>query len=270
VGASQELTARLRPNSPTEVEDATAFRHDAIAKLTYGPAPDGNLIAITAESSHAEVTFDESEITQPDAPVTVHNAGYYTASRADGSVFGVAAGARSIGWEYQSFGSWIIEGTSFAPRRVIVQSVGNETLNVPTSGLAVYSGRSAGVFHTGGSAALGIRGESYDTRASVQVDVDFAGGPSSLVYTMSATAVDDLSTEDVTFVARPGLNMRSVLDNASGSIDFIGRNVSTRGGMTGTVNGLFYGPRADEVGGTFSVNNRNTNSTYIGAFGARQ
>ena len=63
--------------------------------------------------------------------------------------------------------------------------------------------------------------------------------------------------------------MRSVLNNVDGSIDFIGRNVRTSGGMTGTVNGLFYGPGAEEVGGTFSVNN-GTNSTYIGAFGARQ
>jgi hypothetical protein len=61
------------------------------------------------------------------------------------------------------------------------------------------------------------------------------------------------------------LNMTGTLNYSPGSNQFSGA-VSTAGGMTGTAQGRFFGPAAEEIGGTFSVTGPGVQS-YGGAFG---
>jgi hypothetical protein len=61
------------------------------------------------------------------------------------------------------------------------------------------------------------------------------------------------------------LRMTGTLNYASGSNQFSGA-ISTDGGMTGSATGRFYGPAAQEIGGTFSATGPGVQS-YGGAFG---
>jgi hypothetical protein len=61
------------------------------------------------------------------------------------------------------------------------------------------------------------------------------------------------------------LNMSGTLSYVSGSNQFSGA-ITTTNGMTGSAKGRFYGPSAQEIGGTFSVTGSGVQS-YGGAFG---
>jgi hypothetical protein len=72
----------------------------------------------------------------------------------------------------------------------------------------------------------------------------------------------------------PSLNLSGTLSLASGSNGFSGAASTTGGGvgnapMTGTANGVFYGPQANEVGGAFWVSGGGV-TTYAGGFGGKR
>ena len=62
--------------------------------------------------------------------------------------------------------------------------------------------------------------------------------------------------------------MTGTLTYEAGSNQFTGP-VETTGGMEGTATGLFFGPAAQEIGGTFATRGEGVEA-YIGAFGAVQ
>ena len=66
----------------------------------------------------------------------------------------------------------------------------------------------------------------------------------------------------------PALNMTGTLEYEAEANHFTGP-VETTGGMEGTANGVFYGPAAEEIGGTFATQGTGVEA-YIGGFGAAQ
>ena len=62
--------------------------------------------------------------------------------------------------------------------------------------------------------------------------------------------------------------MTGELTYEAGSNQFTGP-VETTGGMTGMASGVFYGPAAEEIGGTFATQGTGVEA-YIGGFGAAQ
>ena len=62
------------------------------------------------------------------------------------------------------------------------------------------------------------------------------------------------------------LNMQGTLTYAAGSNDFSGSVSSS--GLNGNAKGRFYGPAANEAGGTFALTGSGVQA-YIGAFGAK-
>ena len=83
----------------------------------------------------------------------------------------------------------------------------------------------------------------------------------------TGTQVNDLSTP-AAFAAQPALDMAGTLEYEAGSNHFMG-TVTTAGGMMGRANGVFYGPAAEEIGGTFETRGTGV-AAYIGAFGAQR
>ncbi len=119
------------------------------------------------------------------------------------------------------------------------------------TGTATYEGLSAGIY---------IESEDvvFVTASDVEAVADFAG--LSIEFETTGTEVgDDLGS----VTEMPGLDMTGTLTYEAGRNQFTG-TVTTTGGMTGTANGLFYGPAAQEIGGTFITQG----ASYIGAFGA--
>ena len=121
------------------------------------------------------------------------------------------------------------------------------------SGLdAVYDG-----FAGGWIIADGI---ARDARAGVSLRTDF---DQIQVQTFGSQVLDSAGGS---FVDAPDIDL-------SGSGDVSGNGfaitVSTAGGTgSGPLTGRFYGPVAEEVGGTFEVIESGTGAIYLGAFGA--
>lgn len=103
-------------------------------------------------------------------------------------------------------------------------------------------------------------GSSYFTLANMNTTVNFATRQLSFMTSFSQQTPELVSS---TFV--PSLDMTGTLSYAPGSNQFSGPVTATNG-MTGTAQGRFYGPAAEEIGGTFSVTGPGVQS-YGGAFG---
>ncbi len=70
-------------------------------------------------------------------------------------------------------------------------------------------------------------------------------------------------------VADSSLNITGVLTYSPITNSFSG-GVSTAGGLTGVSSGQFYGPSAEELGGTFHFTQAGSVETFIGAYGAKR
>jgi hypothetical protein len=247
----------------TEVEVATAVETDATAEFTFNA--DTELSGVTARASDSDVTSPrvtftgtgvDGEITQFSTDAEDYNVGFYTAEKADGSASGVVASAVAHGWNYQSFGAWVIAANGPAPQHVVVQTGGavTEIGDVPPTGSAHYAGRSAGVLHN-------EAGQIFDTRSDVTADVDF--GTRDVEFATSGTSLNERGSE-LPPINGARFDLTGTLRYEAGSNRFMGMVTTVGSEQTGTADGVFYGPAAQEIGGTFAV------ESYIGAFGAAQ
>ena len=69
-------------------------------------------------------------------------------------------------------------------------------------------------------------------------------------------------------ISASDLNLSGTLAIAAGANKMSG-TVTTVGGMSGNANGKFYGPTANEVGGTYAVSGSNL-GTFVGGFGGKR
>lgn len=149
----------------------------------------------------------------------------------------------SLGFSYVTLGQWAsIDGAvtigSFVP-------IGFQTpgASIPTTGGATFIGFLAGLFAP-------------------------AGGTTPLVVGANATAVADFAGRSVSFstansqtsqlvpslppTSNAGLNLNGTLSYAAGSNQITG-TVTSANGMTGGAVARFYGPAAQEIGGSLAV-----------------
>jgi hypothetical protein len=174
------------------------------------------------------------------------------------------------GWSYQSYGVWI-SGYSGTSGTVGGGSAGSLTtgIAIPTSGTATFTGNTAGVY-------VNWAGQPYLTGSNLTLTTDFA----ARTLAFATTGTQALVTGGSSFVAANGLNMTGSLSYASGA-NLITGSIATAGqgpgsagnaaSMTGgTATGKFYGPAANEVGGTFAVRAASGVESYAGAFGAKR
>ncbi len=176
---------------------------------------------------------------------------------ADGTRYALAANPFAYGWDYQSFGVWTT-GAGTGSGTYGAMSVGAMTAGsaIPTSGTATYSG------YTGGRYVDGS-GAYFFTSSSMTASANFA--TRNIAFSTSGTQVTaDLSNSS----GNSGLNMSGTL-NYSAATNQISGSVTTGGGMSGSVNARFYGPSAQEIGGTFSLTGAGIEG-YSGAFGGKR
>lgn len=171
--------------------------------------------------------------------------------------YAIMADPGQIGWNYQSFGIWTT-GAGSGSGTFGAASVGSATPagSIPTSGTATYSGYAGGRH-------VASDGTYYYTLAAMSTSANFATRQLSFATPFTEETPDLVSTFDAS-----SLNMSGTLSYAPGSNQFTG-SVSTVGGMTGSATGRFYGPSAEEIGGTFSATGAGLQS-YGGAFGGKR
>ena len=168
------------------------------------------------------------------------------------------------GFDFSAYGWWSTptdRSTNIAGFGGVF-STGYETsaAAVPTSGLAVYSGSSVGLFY-GAYADEGL----FDTQSLVQATANF--GQRSISISSFATNAYRIGTNVQESAA--GLNFNGTATYSQGSASFAGTaRVSEAGWNQGALEGRFYGPNAEELGGTFSFTS--SNGKYLGAFGGRR
>lgn len=176
---------------------------------------------------------------------------------ADGSRRALAANPYDYGWNYQSFGIWTTgAGTGGGTYGVISVGAMTPDAAIPTSGVASYFGSAGGQY-------IDRSGRDYTTGADMRANVNFTNR--SIAFETSGTA----QTRDLINVSgNSGLDMRGNLSYSPSNNSIVG-GVSTRNGLNGSVTARFYGPSAQEIGGTFSLENGGIEG-YVGAFGGKR
>ncbi len=145
---------------------------------------------------------------------------------------------------------------------------GFETANIPvTQGTVEFTGQGRGYYNSP------IAGDSVLHYLNVTATVDFT--VDNIAFSTSNTCVTQPNCSGN--AQKYHLNMKGTLDYTAGTNSIAG-TVKTAGDdldfesntdgteLTGTANARFYGPNAEELGGTFSVSNEN--SSFTGFFGA--
>lgn len=236
-------------------------------------AKDGNVTAITINGLNTSVSGNSLNLTNGVATASgitqrIFNEGNETFAEVfDGEDFfekrifaatGFFDGnTGNLDFEYLTFGDWqqcngnrcnLSENAADTTGVIGAFVYGDATnpSNIPTIGNAVYTGFAEGL----ATNSLNPGGEF--TFAFVDAEVNFAN------------RTVNFSTENFGDISR---DMNGLLTYSAGSNRFSG-NVTTPGGGAGTVNGLFFGPTAQEIGGVFGV--VTGTDTHSGNFAAKQ
>ena len=223
----------------------------AQAKITTNDA--GTITSLTLSTPEQDsVKFNTSNAQS----AGIH--GITAAESNDGRNMVVAANPLDLGWDYQSFGVWLT-GYGTGAGTVGVASIGAATpaAAIPASGSATYTGYASGVY-------VDSIGQSFLALANMTANADFAAR--NVQFATSNTEVGNLNTS--TTMSKPDLNLSGTLSYAQGQNKIAG-NIQSVGGLSGKAAGQFYGPKAEEIGGTFLVRGAG-NAGYMGAFGGKR
>ena len=252
--ASGVVTAKLvnQPDSNT-----------SSANLTYGTSLPLKLTGLEIRTPQSNVSWRNGMGTQ-----TV-SCGTKTCSLTGDGATGVMINAlRSLAWNYQTFSYWL-HNTGRPANVAGALSVGNPTpvSAMPVAGSAVtYAGVSGGLYVDGS----GLLQEHAAVMAAV---VDAGAG--TIDFSTTGTTIRPWNSTGgfSSPPTPPQLNISGLLNIVAGANRFTGPvtmgPVATPT-MRGSVTGVFYGPGAEEIGGTFALTSTSGQIESItGSFGAK-
>ncbi|NVK42821.1 MAG: transferrin-binding protein-like solute binding protein [Oceanospirillaceae bacterium] len=220
------------------------------AKLSYDA--DGKLTRVSITTPYSSVVWDESrgDLIEVDSGVILLGNSTETA-------LGLAVDALELGWDYQTFGTWIT-GFETGSGRAGAFTIGAPTAGnrIPVNGSASFEGLAAGTYVDSG-------GEAYSTAGAMTVDANFLSR--QLDFSTSDTAKINLNT--LVESDANNLDLTGTLNYELGNNVFSGSVQGT--GLDGTAKGQFYGPDAEEIGGYFNLRGAGVEA-YRGAFGGRR
>lgn len=180
---------------------------------------------------------------------------YFTNQRS--TSIGILGNPYHWGYQYQTYGAWGAWGNVGVGGNAVSIGALSPSSGIPTSGSAVFTGGANGYLISGQN--------SYLTSSNMTATVNFA--TQSVVFSTSGT----------TAIGRIG---GAVVDaagsNLTGSMSYVsGRNlmtgsVTSSNGMSGNIIANFYGPAANEIGGTFGLTQSTTGSSLVGGFGGKR
>ena len=170
------------------------------------------------------------------------------------------------GTTYTAYGVWIQQqaGTSFVGGTAAFGVI-TPAAAVPAAGTATYSGKASGMFIDAGTL-------NHFSADMISV-VDF-GPARSVSFTTSNSRRQDPSLLGGP-VSDRNLDVGGTMNLAPGTNRFTGTIAGSvpvgQGGygMTGSANGNFYGPRAQEVGGVFLLSNPANTRLQAGGFAGK-
>jgi hypothetical protein len=166
---------------------------------------------------------------------------------------GSGADSAGLGFQYVSFGAWNSGPTQFSSSGIGASFAGQPApaSAVPSTGSARFTGNLIGIYSS-------PSGSHATARANVVLDANFSSrafGFASSNTTLSGSAA-------------PRLDLTGTLNYTPGSM-YSGTLRSAGGTLSGSTSGGFYGPRAEEAGGTFMLNSGGAEK-FTGAYGAKR
>ncbi|MCS4533103.1 transferrin-binding protein-like solute binding protein [Neisseria montereyensis] len=164
----------------------------------------------------------------------------------------------AIGWKYQTFAHYSDKDNNILDA---YQTIGIETPSgaMPASGTATYSGLTTAYLANGGT--------SRQLTADVKAVADFA--KKSLRFETSQSQLHDLQNNARVTTAAEDYNMKGLASWQANSNTFKG-SANTVNGMSGELNGKFFGTSAAEIGGTYGLKDSNNTQQLIGGYGAKR
>ena len=170
---------------------------------------------------------------------------------------GLFANPSTFSFDYQTYGIWgsygIATGNSFA----LSDGSASPTSAIPATGGLTFTGGSTGYF-------VDTNKFAYLTNATMVGTLSFNNR--TIIFTTTNTVIQGAPNGNVN--ANTNLNMTGVITYIAGTNNFIG-TVTTSSGMTGKINGKFYGPGVNEIGGTYAVYGAGI-GTLVGSFGGKR
>ena len=170
---------------------------------------------------------------------------------------GLFANPSTFSFDYQTYGIWgsygIATGNSFA----LSDGSASPTSAIPATGGLTFTGGSTGYF-------VDTNKFAYLTNATMVGTLSFNNR--TIIFTTTNTVIQGAPNGNVN--ANTNLNMTGVITYIAGTNNFIG-TVTTTSGMTGKINGKFYGPGVNEIGGTYAVYGAGI-GTLVGSFGGKR
>lgn len=248
-GSAQELTYTAGATGVTSTSAPSAAMD---ATFTEGLNGFGQISSLVIKNANRTVSFaaaggDTIGAWSGDSRLVYARASDWTRAA-------IAADPTKLGWAYQSFGVWQT-GVGAPTGSAGAASVGAATAGggVPASGTAVFGGMVGGIYLDAAGVDRWVSGE-------LAVGVDFAARTASV----ASTVLTDTSGKTYRDLAVSG-----TLAYQAGSNRLAGTLSTAR--LSGLANAQFYGPKAEEIGGTFILTPTAGNSLerFGGGFGAR-
>jgi hypothetical protein len=250
----------VKPNTTTVMSGISRTGRGSASSLTLDPVStnstaklnigaDGKVNGMSLLAPQSSVSF---------APGSVNCRPLGACAAGDGEKTGVVLNPATLGWNYQSFGVWAVNG---APMQVGAMSAGAVTpaTAVPTTGSATFTGHAGGFYFDG-------TGSRLTTDAQMSATANFSSR--TIDFSTTGTVVSTAANPAVTS-ARPELNLSGNLSYGSGSSQFSGNVGTANNALSGDASGRFYGPNAQEIGGVYGLSGSN-GARMVGAFGGKR
>jgi hypothetical protein len=250
-GISQPAAISFTDGSQTTVTAFTAGTVDTSARFSFTYDASRTLSGVKIESMQSNMSFGAAAGDSISCSATSCTAEDQAHTKLLAFVNSPAAG-----WNYQTFGFWGAEATSNTILSAFSAGSATPAGAVPQTGSALFAGRSMGMY-------VDPTGAYAGTNANMTANVNFQSR--SIAFSTNATTLNPSTAP----TAAPGLNLSGVFTYGAGSNQFNGTVVSANGTLNGSSTGQFYGPNAEELGGTYALSGSGT-MRMIGAYGGKR
>ena len=279
--SSTTTTTTSTPSTPTTIESFTAWSATTAnvpVAMTDGSSSTIDLLGnISQSDSSGSATFTRdanNSYTLISPTASVGNSAIFSAALGDTlqssftyadttalnkaqTTVGLFANPSTFSFDYQTYGVWgsygIATGDSFA----LSDGSASPTSAIPATGGLTFTGGSTGYF-------VDTNKFAYISNATMVANLSF--NTRTFIFTTTNTVIQGAPNGNVNTNA--DLNMTGVMTYIAGTNNFIG-TVTTTSGMTGKINGKFYGPGVNEIGGTYAVYGAGI-GTLVGSFGGKR
>ena len=240
--------------SSTLAVDGTSVQGAADGAATLTLNSSNNFSAISASNSGGSVSFST---VGGDTLQSGFNGNSTVALNKSQTTVGAFANPAAYGFEYQTFGAWGAYGNATTPAYAV--SVGNPSpaSAIPAVGSLTFTGGSTGYY-------VDASKFGYVTNAAMVAVVTFDNRTVAFTTTNTSIAGGPGAPQ----LSAPSLNMTGNLSYAAGTNAMTG-TATTTNGMSGNMNGKFYGPALNEIGGTYAVTGSGVGS-MVGGFGGKR